>query len=89
MQIDSVQYLLVVIGKADILQLDGVIGRQLFRAFRALHIFAGQHLRHLVHDGLDLGDVIGVGKAVISGCITPKDRTITVRNVSADRVPCI
>ena len=61
-QIDSVQYLLVVIGKADILQLDGVIGRQLFRAFRALHILAGQHLRHLVHDGLDLGDVIGVGK---------------------------
>lgn len=27
-----------------------------------LHILAGQHLRYLVHDGLDLGDVIGVGK---------------------------
>ena len=29
LQIDSVQYLLVVIGKADILQLDGVVRRQL------------------------------------------------------------
>ena len=62
-QIDSVQYLLIVIGKADILQLDGVIGRQLFRGFRTLHILAGQHLRHLTHDGRHLRDVIGVGKS--------------------------
>lgn len=61
-QIDSVQYLLVVIGKADILQLDGVIGRQLFRAFWALHILTGQHLRHLADDGLDLYNVVGVGE---------------------------
>lgn len=25
----------------------------------------------------------------MSGCITPKDRTMTVRNVSADSVPCM
>ena len=49
-QIDSVQHHLVVIGKADILHLDGVIGRQLFRAFRALHILAVQHVRHLSDD---------------------------------------
>ena len=61
-QIDSVQYLLVVIGKADILQLDGVIGRQPFRRPWALHILTGQHLRHLAHDGRYLGNVIGVGK---------------------------
>ena len=62
-QIDSVQYLLVVIGKADIFQLDGVVRRQLFRTFRTLHILAGQHLRHLTHDGRHLRDVIGVGKS--------------------------
>ena len=56
------QYLLVVIGKADIFQLDGVVRRQLFRTFRALHIFAGQHLRYLADDGRDLCDVVGVGE---------------------------
>ena len=61
-QIGSVQYLLVVIGKANILQLDGVVGRQLFCAFRALHILAGQHLRHLADDGFDLCNVVGVGE---------------------------
>ena len=56
------EYFLVVIGEADVFQLNGVVGRQLFRAFRALHILAGQHLRHLAHDGRYLGDVVGVGK---------------------------
>lgn len=40
----------------------GVVGRQPFHRPWTLHILAGQHLRYLVHDGLDLGDVIGVGK---------------------------
>ena len=62
MQIDSVQYLLVVIGKADILQLDGVIGWQLFPRRRALHILTGQHLCHLAHDGRHLRNVVGVRK---------------------------
>ena len=62
MQADAVEHFLVVIGEANVFQLDGVVVRQLFRAFRALHILAGQHLRHLAHDGRYLGDVVGVGK---------------------------
>lgn len=34
-----------------------------------------------------LRDIVRVGKAVMSGCITPKDSTMTDRNISADSVP--
>ena len=57
------QHLLVVIGKADVFQRNGIIAWQLFRRLRALHIFAGEHLRHISNDGIDLCNVIGVGES--------------------------
>ena len=62
MQADTVEHFLVVIGEADVFQLDEVVRRQLFCAFRALHILAGQHLCHLADDGVDLRNVVGVGE---------------------------
>ena len=63
MQADSVQHLLVMIGKADVFQFDGVIRRQRFRLFRTLHLLAGKHLCHFTDNNFDLCNVIGVGKS--------------------------
>ena len=60
-QADTVEHFLVVVGKADILQLDGVIDRQPFHHRWTLHILTGQHFRHLADDGFDLCNVVGVG----------------------------
>ena len=61
-QADAVEHLFIVIGEADVFQLDGVVRWKILRFLRALHILAGQHLRHLADDGLDLYNVVGVGE---------------------------
>ena len=61
-QADAVQYLLVMVGKPYMFQLDGVIGGQFFGFFRAMHILARQHLRHLTDDDTHLCDIVGIGK---------------------------
>ena len=63
MQINAVKHLFIVIGKADVFQLDRVIARQLYGFLRSLHILAGKHLGYFTDNGAYLRYIIGIGES--------------------------